>query len=294
MELGHLKHFYYVAKYGGFTKASKKLYVQQPSISKTVALLEDQLGVKLLNREKRKTTLTDIGQEIYAKCDLIFKTVEDIENIASDGKFECSGPLKFCASEPISAHFVPGILKEFLSEYPQVQPACFTSFSSDLFNKIEDGEFEFGLFFHTPEMAKYAHKLELEEIASIPYDLVIKASEHKNLDVIRSFIGSREVDDVTTKKYPTISKMNKDYKNVKITISSNSLTSHKEMVLQGLGVSILPSIMVEKEIKAKELKRLYPKGTFHFPLKLVTKKNHFLSRNAQAWIKCLKEQLSII
>lgn len=85
--------------------------------------------------------------------------------------------------------------------------------------------------------------------------------------------------------------MNKDFKNVKINIPSNSLTSHKEMVLEGLGVSILPSIMVEKELKERKLKRLYPKGTFHFPLKLVTKKNHHLSRNAQAWIECLKSNL---
>ena len=83
--------------------------------------------------------------------------------------------------------------------------------------------------------------------------------------------------------------MNKDFKKVKIKISSNSLTSHKNMVLNGLGVSVLPEIMVKEELKRKELVRLYPKGTFNFSLKLVTKKNHFLSRNAKAWIDCFRE-----
>lgn len=284
MELGHLKHFYYVAKYGGFTKASKKLLVQQPSISKTVSTLEDQLGVKLFVRDKRKVTLTDIGLEIYAKCDVIFKEIDEIEIIANEGKFECSGPLKFCASEPVSSHFVPKIHKAYLDEYPEVIPTCFSGFASDLLNKIEEGEFEFGLFFHIP---KLSNKLVMTEVAQIPYDLVIKSSEFKNLDVIRSFIGSREIDDVQTKKFPTIDKMNKDFKDVKIKISSNSLTSHKNMVLEGLGVSILPEIMVSTEIKQRALKRLYPKGTFKFPLKLVTKKNHHLSRNARAWLSFL-------
>lgn len=287
MELGHLKHFYYVAKYGGFTKASKKLLIQQPSISKTVLGLEEALGIKLLVREKRSVYLTDIGREIYNHCDQIFKKVDEIELISQQGRFNCRGPLKFCASEPVSSYFVPKIHKVFLSKYNEVTPACFSGFAKDLLNQIEEGEFEFGLFFHLPKLAP---KLEVELVCDIPYELVIKSSEYKNMDIIRSFIGSREVDDTQTKKFPTIARMNKDYKNVQIKISSNSLTSHKNMVLEGLGVSILPEIMVSTEIKMKELKRLYPKGTFKFPLKIVTKRNHFLSRNARAWIEELKSQ----
>lgn len=286
MEISHLKHFYFVAKYGGFTKASKKLFVQQPAISKTVATLEEDLGVKLFDREKRSVNLTDIGAEIFSKCDEIFKKVDEINLIAAEGKYECSGPMRFCASEPVSSYFVPTVYNEFLATFPEVIPTCFSGFASDLMTKIEEGEFEFGLFFHTP---KTSAKLKVEKIAQIPFDVVIKASEKNNLDIIRSFIGSREIDDVSTKDFPTINKMNKDFKKVKIRISSNSLTSHKNMVLSGLGVSVLPEVMVREEIKRKDLVRLYPRGTFNFSLKLVSKKNHFLSRNATAWINCFKE-----
>ena len=109
--------------------------------------------------------------------------------------------------------------------------------------------------------------------------MVTKASEFKNIDVIRSFIGSREIDDVKTKTYPTIQKMNKDFKKVKNQISSNSLTSHKQM-------------MVENEIAQKKLKRLYPKGTFKISLKLVKKKSHILSQNAKTWCELFKEHLN--
>jgi len=286
MELGHLKHFYYVAKLGGFTKASKELMVQQPSISKTVSQLEESLEMKLLVREKRKVYLTDIGEEVYKHCDNIFKEIDQIKLISTKGKLECNGPLTFCASEPISSHFVPQVHKSFLDQYPHVVPACFSGFAMDLFNKIENGYFEFGLFFHTPAPSSRIH---IENVCQIPYDLVIKSSEYQNKNIIRSFIGSREVDNTQTKTFPTISRMNKDYRNVQIKISSNSLTSHKNMVLEGLGVSVLPARMVENEIKSKKLKRLYPKGTFNFPLKLVTKKTHYLSRNARAWIETMKK-----
>lgn len=285
MELSHLKHFYYVAKLGGFTKASKHLLVQQPAISKTVSQLEDQLGFKLLVREKRSVYLTDLGEEVFKHCDSIFNEIEKIKLIADKGKLNCSGPLSFCASEPVSSHFVPKVHKSFLRQYPDVVPACFSGFASDLLTKIEDGEFEFGLFFHIPKLSK---RLVSENIFNVPYDLVIKTSQYKDLNTIRSFIGSREVDDLGTKTFPTISRMNKDFKKVEIKLSSNSLTSHKNMALEGLGVAILPELMVREEIKAKRLKRLYPKGTFNFPLKLVYKKSHFLSRNSKAWIDELK------
>lgn len=286
MELNHLRHFHAVAKSGGFTKASKKLLIQQPALSKTVANLEEQLQAKLFIREKRKVSLTDIGEEIFQVCDRIFSDVERIEQIAHQEKLLCHGPLKFCAAEPIASHFIPPVHQSFLEHHPQVIPACFSGFAKELFEQIEEGEFEFGLFFHTPKLSS---KLLLQKVYDVPFDIVIKSSEAQNLDIIRSFIGSREIDDTRTKTFPAITQMNKDYKGVEIRISSNSLTSHKNMVLQGLGVSILPEYMVREEIKHKKLKRLYPKNTFKFPLKLVHKKHSYLSRNARAWLETLRQ-----
>lgn len=63
------------------------------------------------------------------------------------------------------------------------------------------------------------------------------------------------------------------------------------MVLKGLGVSILPRFLVEKELSAGQLKRLYPKERFEFPLKLVLRRNKSLSRNAKVWLQHLDSWL---
>lgn len=284
MEISYLKHFYYVAKYGGFTKASKELLVQQPTMSKSVSALEERLGVQLLVREKRSCYLTDIGQEVYKKCQKIFKEVDSIEELIKNEKDLCYGSLMFCASDAISSLIVPKVHKAFLDKFPAVTPTCFSSSANILLDKINCGEYEFGLFFHTPVIDS---KFRVERVLSIPFDLVIKASERKNINVINSFIGSREIDDKKTQAFPALSLLKKDYKDARIIISSNNISSHRNMVLEGLGVSILPQMMIEQDLKAKTIKRLYPKGTFNYSIKLIVKKDHLLSRNAKKWIETL-------
>ena len=289
MELNHLKYFYFVAKKGGFTKAADALSIHQPGVSKAIAQLEDVLGVKLLERHKRKVYLTKVGQEIYNKCEFIFQNCDDIKSIAEGEKLSCKGGLTFCASEPIASYVVPEINANLMKKFPDVIPATFCGPSSHLFEKIRSGDFEFGLFFHTPNLSP---ELEMRRLKMILYDLVISSRHASDERICSTFIGSREVDDTKTQKFPTIERLKKDFPEIRIKISQNSLTAHKNMVLKGLGVSILPTFMVKQEIKRGILKRLYPKENFEFPLKLVIRKNKYLSRNAKTWLMYLDDWLS--
>lgn len=288
MELNHLKYFYFVAKNGSFTKAADSLHIHQPGVSKAVSQLEDTLGVKLLERHKRKVFLTKVGEEIFRKCERIFQDCEDIRALAEGERSTCRGPLSFCASEPIASHVVPEVNAEMIRLFPEVVPATFCGTSSHLFEKIGSGEFEFGLFLHIPELSS---EFEMKKLGLIPHDLVISAKRAEDKKVRSTFIGSREVDDTKTRRFPTIERMRKDNPGVQIKISSNSLTAHKNMVLKGLGVSVLPRFLVEKEINSGQLKRLYPNEKFEFPLKLVLRKNKSLSRNAKVWLQHLDSWL---
>ncbi|MCX6125390.1 MAG: substrate-binding domain-containing protein [Proteobacteria bacterium] len=86
--------------------------------------------------------------------------------------------------------------------------------------------------------------------------------------VCSSFIGSREVDDDSNKTYPTLNKLQKVYPNAEIRLSTNSFTAHKQLVLDGLGVSILPRFLVDDEIRSGRLSRLLPEEHFAFDLKV--------------------------
>lgn len=153
-----------------------------------------------------------------------------------------------------------------------------------LMKKIEEGDIELGLFFHVPEVSE---KLVIETKIELPFRLVIRRDLRKDLNVLNSFIGSREIDDTSTRRFPTIEKMRQKYPDVKIRISSNNLTAHKELVLKGLGVSILPEFLVGSELKNKELVDALPGEDFRFSLKILRRKNAILSLGALQLIEAL-------
>jgi len=282
MNLLHLQYFYVVAREQGFTNASKVLRIQQPAISRMVGQLEGKFGFKLFEKIGRHVQLTQQGEEVFEYCKRIFGEVEKLKLSMGEIGGICKGPLLMAAAEPIASDFLPLRIKFFLKKFPEVYPNIFSGPASMLFEKILEGEIEFGLFFHIPDLPE---KLEIFEKILIPFHLVIRGDLKKNINIIQSFIGSREIDDTTTRRFPTIERMKKDYPDTQINISSNNLTAHRKMVLEGLGVSILPQFLIEKDLKTGRLIDLYPKEKFEFQLKFVKRKTGVLSLNACEFVK---------
>lgn len=285
MNLLHLQYFYTVAKERGFTNASKALRIQQPAISRMVKLLEDDLGFKLFEKVGRNVQLTKAGVAVFEHCKSIFGNVENLKLSLGQISGECKGPILIGAAEPIASHFLPAIIKSYLSKFPEVYPNIYSGPAAMLFEKILKGEIEFGIFFHTPDLPE---KLEIFETKEIIYHIVICKDLQRKKAVIENFIGSREIDDTSTRRFPTLERIRKDYPSVKIRISSNNLTAHKEMVLQGLGISILPSFLINTELNDGKLTELYPQESFKFKMKFIKRRTSILSKSSLEFAKsCL-------
>jgi Transcriptional regulator len=281
MNLLHLQYFYVVAKEQGFTKASKVLRIQQPAISRMVKLLEEDVGFPLFEKTGRRVQLTQAGHEVFEYCKKIFGTVDELKTSLGQISGECKGPLHIGAAEPIASHFIPGILKSYLTDHPLVYPNIFSGPASSLFENIEKGQLELGMFFHIPELPE---KLEIIHNNEVRFYLVIKKDLRRKKEILETFIGSREIDDTSTKRFPTLERLRKDYPAAKIKISTNNLTAHKEMVLQGLGVAILPAFLVENDIKNGLLSDVYPTEHFKFQMKFIKRKTAILSMAAQKFL----------
>ena len=289
LNLNALRAFHAVAKSGGFTKAGKVLHVQQPALSRAVRLLEDELGVVLLERHKRSTTLTQVGHQIFDACARVFVEVHNIRALADAERLECSGPLRFAAASAIASHLVPKIHERFLSVHPDVWPMTVSGTAAAMVAQIASHELEFGLLLHMPRLP---HELHAQVLADVRFALVIGSPWREDERVRASFIGSRELDDVTTRAYPTVDRLRRDVPDVQIRISSNDATAHKQMVLAGLGVAILPEFMVRDELATGVLTSIYPEETMAFPLNLVTRKHQVLPRAARLYLDDLAAVLA--
>lgn len=285
MNLLHLQYFYVVAKEQGFTRASEVLRIQQPAISRMVGQLEDSLGLKLFEKVGRNVQLTRQGVEVFESCKRIFGEVEALESSLGKISGEVKGPLVLAASEPIASHFIPAILDGYLQTHPQVYPSIFSGPSSMMFERMQKGEIEFGVFFHIPDLPE---KLEIFEKIKFRYHLVVKKDSRRKKEVLQSFIGSREVDDTSTRRFPTLERLRKDYPEAKITISSNNLTSHREMVLRGMGVSILPEFLIKEDFKKGLIADVYPQEKFEFDMKFIKRKSSVFSLAALKFLEAAK------
>lgn len=287
MNLLHLNYFYIVAREGGFTRASKILRIQQPAISRMVRQLEDSIGQPLIERVGRKMQLTSFGHEVFEHSQKIFGEVENLKGKLDSRHQNPGGPLPFAASEPIASYFVPEILKNLLSKAPEIYPQIYSGPASLLIERILKGELEFGLFFHIPDLP---HRLEMKILKKVRFHLVVHKDYSKDLKVLESFIGSREIDDVSTRTFPTLAKLKRIYPKASIRISSNNLIAHRALVLKGLGVSVLPDFLIDDDLRSKEIVDILPNDKLEFDLKLVQRRTGVTTSNAQAFLNiCSKK-----
>jgi DNA-binding transcriptional LysR family regulator len=121
MELRHLRYFTAVVQWKGYREASRQLHVAQPAISRTVADLEDELGLKLFSRTNRTAQLTPEGEVFYAEAVRTLAQAESAINTARRAAKGEIGKLSigFLGSEAYA--FLPELVRTFKSQYPDVK-----------------------------------------------------------------------------------------------------------------------------------------------------------------------------
>src|ERR1700722_18280661 len=147
MELNHLRVFFEVAKAGRFTEAAQRLNISQSALSRSVALLEESEGVKLLERSKKGVVLTLTGAEVFRQCEQMFQMVRKIESVCRGVQETCEGPLRFGASDHIINFLLPQPLQSFRDRYPKVIPSMLIGTSDELLEKLLLTDCEFSLSF---------------------------------------------------------------------------------------------------------------------------------------------------
>jgi DNA-binding transcriptional LysR family regulator len=286
-DLNLLKVFVSVAENGGFTKAAQKLFIEQPSVSRAIQRLEDEIGPLFL-RTKRRVQLTTKGDELFVLAKNILIAGEDFLGTAKNKESELSGTVKFAAGTPIASLFMPEVIQRISKEYPRLWPMMYTGITDDVVRRIKNRELEFGLFFYEGQRIA---GLEYKELAHCAFKIICAASIDK--EAMNSFIGSREVNESNTASLPTFAKLKKINKALRIKYSANDLNAYKELLLRGLGIGLLPETMIRTELKTKKLKVLHPELQSRFPIWLVSRQGYPLSLEAQRMVSLLLDVIRI-
>src|SRR5690554_5498 len=97
MDLNHVAAFVRVVQEGSFTAAAKALGLPKSSVSRSIAQLEQDLGVRLLHRTTRKLHLTDAGSAFHARVARALTDIDEATAAASDLQRELRGPIRITA-----------------------------------------------------------------------------------------------------------------------------------------------------------------------------------------------------
>lgn len=120
-DLNDLYYFAAVVDHGGFTNASRALGIAKSRLSRHVALLEERLGVRLLQRSTRRIRLTEIGQDIHAHCREMLAAAEAAELAAAATHAEPCGLVRVACPIALLHAQVGEMLNGFMAKYPLVR-----------------------------------------------------------------------------------------------------------------------------------------------------------------------------
>lgn len=135
MTFEQLKTFYWVARLGGFRRASEQLSLSQPAISTRVSTLESELGVVLFERTPKGVALTKSGTMLLGYAEqMLFVQEEIVKRVANPSEIE--GLFRIGSSETIAQAWLPGFLKAFSNEYPRVNIDLTVDISGNLRNSL--------------------------------------------------------------------------------------------------------------------------------------------------------------
>ncbi|HMO95734.1 MAG TPA: LysR family transcriptional regulator [Tepidiformaceae bacterium] len=119
MELHQLRYLRAVVRTGSVTAAAEAEFVAQPSVSKQMRLLEQELGVPLFHRVGRRVVPTEAAVALADCADRVFDDLATTLSALSGPESARGGTLRMCATETVTDHLLPSALTELRRRYPQ-------------------------------------------------------------------------------------------------------------------------------------------------------------------------------
>ncbi|WP_299467764.1 LysR family transcriptional regulator [uncultured Gimesia sp.] len=158
MEVDQLRYFLRVAERGNFTRAAEELMISQPALSRSIQKLEDELGQPVFERKTRSLALTEAGKLLQSRAQQILSLIEDTKaEISDDGQ---SGQIRVGAIPTIAPYFLPGLLRQFSTEFPKATIIVQEDTTDKLLHRCTQGEIDLAIL-ALPVPARY---LEVEEL----------------------------------------------------------------------------------------------------------------------------------
>lgn len=252
MDTLKIKTFLLIEKYKNFSKVAEEFSYTPSAISHIADSLEDELGVKLFNRNNKGVELTKEGYELYDKFSAVIDAENSLLKAAESMTRKKDYSLRIGAYSSVALNFLPAVLQSFKKAYPTVK----TTITVDDYmqNWIETGKVDIILADQLVESNEWMPLMDDEYVVVVPKNEKFSKKEITVEELYKhTFI---KPDEANLNSHLDYSRF-KDVIEVK-SIENNSLI---HMVKENLGITILPELSINPLLQGVKTIKLNPKIT---------------------------------
>ena len=284
-----LQVFYTVARQLSFTKAAEQLFMTQPAVTFQVKQLEEHFNARLFERSHGKIALTPAGALVLDYAERILGLSAELDKRVAELTGAISGPLLLGCSMTIAEFILPRVLGEFKARHPQVQAHMTVANSETIENRVADFTIDLGLIespSHLPGLhTEVCCDDELLMICAPGYKLAglkaVTAAQIADEPYIsrESGSGTRQFADNYFRQSGVAPE------DLNIVMELGSPEAIKGVVETGIGVAIMSSATVVKELRLGSLVALPLKPRLMRTLSLVYPREKFRSRLLSTFVE---------
>lgn len=235
-----LHYFLTVARERNITNAAKALHITQPTLSRQMALLEEEIGAKLFVRDSRPLSLTDEGLLLRRRAEEILELIEKAEMEISTQEEQVEGTVSIGCGELASAKLLTELTANFSQQHSRVVFDVYTANADQIKRRMDDGLTDIGLLLEPVDMERYEYiRMPVKErwAALMPSGVPLAKREHvtaKDLAEIPVIMPSRQkVHDEVASWFGSY------YEKLQVIGVSNLSTNAALMVCSGLGYALI-------------------------------------------------------
>ena len=297
MELKHLLSYAAVVRLGSFSRAAEELFVAQPTISLHIRQLEEELQTTLLLRTTKSLEITDKGREVYEYAASILQLKDRIVETCSGGGRKI---VRLGASTIPSAYILPEVLPAYVRRHPDTYFTIDQGDSRSVAEKVAEGVIDIGLVGMKPASPELAAEPFCEDTVVIitpvrePF-LTMKETNTATLQrLFEEPVILREEGSGSLKAADTFL-ANAGYaeKDLRVAARTNDPEAIKNLVVSGLGISMISSRAAENYSRENRLLVFsFPEISSRRRFYIATRKLTSLPEYARDFLRCLRQYYS--
>jgi DNA-binding transcriptional LysR family regulator len=285
MNLKRLEYFCQLAVLGNFTRAARAVGIAQPALTVAIQKLEQEVGLKLINRADKNSLLTAEGEVLYKLATQLLSQAKQVELELEELKELERGTIRFGVSAMMGSYYFPKILTKFQQKYPKIKIHLVDQGTAALEKMLLNSELDLALVrgdLENPQL-RYTELINEEVVAGmvsshhLATEQTISLAQFCQQPLVLFHEGYflREAVSQYAKKY---------HLSLDIRMETNLIELQKTLVRNEVGITTCLSRILENE---KQMTSTPFDPKIEFKLSLAWKKNHYLSKASKVFMTYL-------